>query len=276
VNPNQWVYVNIFNKPLGARTVLPIGQSILAGLIVFALLIGIALGFAFLSYNAGMGALVTLGIMALAFGYRSGMLAVLGAAFVALLPGVLAVGGVDDYRRAKRLSIIEAPVAELSYRQMADVFVLRDFRVATEFAHVRRTYGTVGGAPQAEYFGVAPIVPTSWNKGQQIIAWLGCTGSEQSWCQKVFTHPLRAATREDGRRFEAYWGSALVEAAQRHGLAIANPPLVLHHTEPPDARSGRALTGMIAMPILGFVLWLIGFLAWRAIKPAKAPAPVKG
>jgi hypothetical protein len=28
------------------------------------------------------------------------------------------------------------------------------------------------------------------------------------------------------------------------------------------------------MPIPGFLVWLIGFLLWRAIKRAKSPAPL--
>lgn len=86
LNPRQWAYHHIFNKPPGSRTVLPIGQSILFGLVFFAILCGIPIAFGFVSYGAGMGALVVLAMAGLSFGYRSGMLAVLGATFVALLP----------------------------------------------------------------------------------------------------------------------------------------------------------------------------------------------
>ena len=107
MNPQQWAYYHIFNKPPGARTVLPIGQSILFGLVFFMLLCGIPIAFGFISYGAGMGALVVLGMAGLAFGYRSGMMAALGATFVALLPAAMAVQGAVDYRAASKGTFVE-------------------------------------------------------------------------------------------------------------------------------------------------------------------------
>ncbi len=270
MNPGQWVYYHVFNKPPGARTVLPIGQSILAGLVVFVLIFGVALLVAHISYNAGMGALVVLGIAGLSFGYRSGTLAVLGATFVALLPAAMAVGGVGDYAKAKAIRSAEVTPAEMP-RTETDVFVVKDFRVAAEFTHVYRTQRTIGGKPDAVFYGVAPLVPAAWKKGEAVPAWLSCTGSEESWCTQVLGYPLRGAKRVDPRDQDRY-RFAVEAAAQRHGLAAAPALLVVHHTVTPEESAGGAMGGMIVMPILGFVVWLLGFLLWRAIRPAKAVA----
>jgi hypothetical protein len=273
VNPGQWAYYHIFNKPPGGRTVLPIGQSILAGLIVFVLIIGISVGIGFLSHNAGMGALVTLAMMMLAFGYRSGMLAVLGATFVSMLPAAMAIQGADDYRQAKRLRWAEMRVADLPPTPPNAIYVLKEFRVASEFAHVFRTQRTVGGPPETVHYGVVPIVPSAWKKGEAVRAWLGCTGDE-AWCAKVLAHPVGAVQRAEPHEYQRY--RAAVEAAvERHGLAARPMPFVVDHTQSPDERAGGALSGIIVMPILGFVVWLLGLLVWRAIRPAKEPAPVK-
>jgi hypothetical protein len=273
VNPGQWAYYHIFNKPPGARTVLPIGQSILAGLIVFAFILGIASGFAHISHSAGMGALVVLGLMGLSFGYRSGMLAVLGATFVTLLPGAMAVQGVDDYRQAKRLRWAEMRVADLPATPPNAIYVLKDFRVASEFAHVSSTQRTVGGKAETVHWGAVPIVSPHWKKGDAVRAWLVCTGDE-AWCATVLSHPVRAVQRAEPRDYRSF--RAAVEAAvQRHGLAAAPEPFAVSHTVAPDERAGGAMTGIIVMPILGFIVWLIGFLIWRAIRPARAVAPVR-
>jgi hypothetical protein len=275
VNPGQWAYYHIFNRPPGERTVLPIGPSIVGGLIVFVLIVGISVGIGFLSYNAGMGALVTLAMLALAFGYRSGMLAILGATFVSLLPAAMAIQGVDDYKHAKSLRTAVLSPAEMPRATEANVFVVKDFRVATKLAHVYRTQRTAGEPASTVFYGVTPLVPAAWKKGEAVPAWLACSGGEESWCATVFAHPLRAATPVDRREYERY-RFAIEAAAQRHGLTTAATPLVVNHAEPPGDRAGGALTGIIVMPILGFVVWLLGFLVWRAIKPAKAPAPVQG
>lgn len=273
MNPGQWVYYHVFNKPPGARTVLPIGQSILAGLIVFAVIFGVALLVAHISYNAGMGALVVLAVAGLSFGYRSGMLAVLGATFVALLPAAMAVGGVGDYAKAKAIRSAEVTPAEMP-RTDTDVFVVKDFRVATELVHVYRTQRTIGGKPDPVFYGVAPLVPAAWQKGEPVPAWLSCTGSEESWCTHVLGYPLRGAKRVDARDHERY-RAAVVAAAQRHGLAAAAAPLVVHHIVTPEESASGAMGGMIVMPILGFIVWLLGFLLWRAIRPAKAVARMR-
>ncbi len=273
MNPGQWIYYHVFSKPPGGRIVLPIGWSMLAGLAVFALITGGSLAFAFpfeRSYNAGMSVLVTLGLVALAFGYRSGMLAVLGATFVALLPAALAVGGVEDYRRERRLEVIEVAMADFSAadkRRNADVFVLKEFRVATEFAHIYRA-GDGGAAARAVYYGAAPIVPSAWSKEQEVPAWLGCTGSDERECARLLAHPLRVAAREI-YDFGNYFRAADA-AAKRFALPPVVVPTFLQHSELPAERAARALTGMIGMPLLGFVVWLVGFLVWRAIRPAKA------
>lgn len=273
MNPGQWAYYHIFNRAPGERWVLPIGRSILAGLIVFVLIAGLAVAFAHISHGAGMGALVTLGLMGLAFGYRSGLLAVLGATFVALLPGAMAVQGVDDYRQAKRLRWTETRVADLPPAPPNAIYVLKDFRVASEFAHVIATQVTVAGKAETVHWGAVPIVSPEWKKGDAVRAWLVCNGDE-AWCQKVLSFPMRAVQRAEPRDYRSF--RAAVEAtAQRHGLAAAAEPFVVRHTVAPEERASAAMTGIIAMPVLGFILWLIGFLLWRAIRPAKAPAKTR-
>ena len=273
MNPGQWVYYHVFNRPPGSRTVLQIGQSIVAGLIVFVLIAGIAVGVGFVSINAGMGALVVLGIMGLSFGYRSGMLAVLGATFVALLPAAMAVQGADDYRQAKRLRWAEVRVADMPATPPNAIYVLKDFRVASELAHVSSTQRTVGGNTETVHWGAVPIVSPDWRKGDAVRAWLVCSGDAE-WCAKVLSYPVRAVQRAEPRDYRSF-RIAVQAAAQRHGLTAAPEPFVVSHTVAPDERSGGAMTGMIVMPILGFVVWLIGFLLWRAIRAAKAPVRAK-
>jgi hypothetical protein len=118
-----------------------------------------------------------------------------------------------------------------------------------------------------------PIVSPDWKKGDAVRAWLVCSGDE-AWCAKVLSFPVRAVQRAEPRDYRSF-RAAVEAAAQRHGLAAAAEPFVVSHTVAPDERSGGAMTGMIVMPILGFVVWLIGFLLWRAIRPAKAPVRVK-
>lgn len=274
MNPGQWVYYHVFNRPPGARTVLPIWPSILAGLVVFAAVCGVPVLAAHISYNAGMGAVMVLGIMGLSFGYRSGILAVLGATFVALLPAAMAVGGVGDYAKAKAIRSAVVTPAEMP-RTDTDVFAVKDFRVAAEFAHVYRTQGMIGGKPDAVFYGVAPLVPAAWKKGESVPAWLSCTGSEESWCTQVLAYPLRGARRVDPREHERY-RNAVEAAVRRHGLAAGPAPLIVQHTVTPEESAGGAMTGMIVMPILGFLVWLLGFLLWRALRPAKATARIKG
>lgn len=237
MNPGQWVYYHIFNRPPGARTVLPIGQSIVAGLIVFVFIVGISVGFGFLSLNTGMGALVTLGIMGLAFGYRSGMLAVLGATFVTLLPAAMAIQGADDYRQAKRLRWAEMRVADLPSTPPNAIYVLKDFRVATEFAHVYGTQRTVGGKAETVHYGAVPIVSPNWKKGDAVRAWLVCNGDE-AWCAKVLSYPVHAVQRAEPRDYRSF-RAAVEAAAQRHGLAAAAEPFVVSHTGVARRAHGR-------------------------------------
>lgn len=272
MNPQQWAYYHIFNKPPGSRTMLPIGQSIVAGLIAFALLCGIPIALGFASYNAGMGALVVLGIMGLSFGYRAGMLAVLGATFVALLPAAMAVQGAVDYRRASN----EPPAPEIGAAEAprhggAAVLVFKEARIAADLGHAYRTERMAGGPSQPAYFGAAPVVPQGWTKAQKVPAWITCADGDENWCPKVFGTRLRAAAPAD-RRDLARYRFAADEAMKRHGLAEEPGAPFLRHTTSPAESAGGALGGMIVMPTLGFVVWLLGFLVWRAIKPAKAVA----
>jgi hypothetical protein len=91
----------------------------------------------------------------------------------------------------------------------------------------------------------------------------------------VLAHPLRAVQRAEPRECPRY-RTAVEAAVERHGLAARPMPFVADHTQALDERAGVAMTGIIVMPILGFGAWLLGFLVWRAIRPAKARARVKG
>jgi len=274
LNPQQWAYYHIFNKPPGARTVLPIGQSILFGLVFFVLLCGIPIAFGFISYGAGMGALVVLGMAGLAFGYRSGMMAVLGATFVALLPAAMAVQGAVDYRAASKGMFVEIGAAEAPRHANAPVLVFKDARIAGDLGYAYRTERTVGGPSQPVYYGAAPIVPPGWTQAQKVPAWMTCSDGQESWCPKVFATPVKSAAPADARD-RARHRAAADEAMKRHGLAEEPGAPLLRHTTSSADTAGGAMTGMIVMPILGFVAWLIGFLVWRAIKPAKSAAPAK-
>ena len=79
----------------------------------------------------------------------------------------------------------------------------------------------------------------------------------------------------DAKSIEDLMLEAADEAMKRHGLAEEPGAPLLRHTTSPADSAGGALTGMIAMPILGFLVWLIGFLVWRAIKPTKAVAQAR-
>jgi hypothetical protein len=58
----------------------------------------------------------------------------------------------------------------------------------------------------------------------------------------------------------------MVEMAQRFGLVPAPGAPLLQLATPPAERAEAAVTGMIAMPILGFAVWLLGLLLWRSVR----------
>lgn len=55
-------------------------------------------------------------------------------------------------------------------------------------------------------------------------------------------------------------------AAQRFRLSVA-PDAPLFRLTTPESGAEGALTGAIVFPILDYVVRLVGFLCWRALRP---------
>ena len=254
---------HILHQPPGEKTVLRLLPAIAVGLGVFVVMCGVPVGLGFLSHGLGMGALVVLALAGLSLGYRAGTLSILGATFVALLPAAMAVGGADDFKTARRVTVAEIAVAEAPRHPDAQVLIFTDARVATEFTHTWTSRPPAGGPDM--HHAMAPLVPRGWQRGMPVSAWRVCGGGDADWCQQALAHPVRAAQRLKDAEATRYQ-SVVAEAERRFGLASAPGAPLLHLTTPPAERADGAVTGMIFMPILGFVVWLLGLLLWRAAR----------
>lgn len=253
----------ILHQPPGEKTVLPLVSAIATGFGVFVLMSVIPVALGFLSYGLGMGILVVLSLAGLSLGYRAGILSILGATFAALLPAALAVGGADDLKAARRVSVAEIAVADAPRRTDAQVLLFSDVRVASEFVVTWTTRRSPGG--QELHYAMAPLVPADWQRGTPVPAWRVCSGGDADWCRWALSHPVRATQRLNAADEERY-RPGVAEMTQRFGLTSAPGAPLLQLTTPPAERAEAAVTGMIVMPILGFVVWLLGLLLWRGVR----------
>lgn len=253
----------ILHQPPGEKTVLPLLSAIAMGFGVFMLMSVIPVALGFLSYGLGMGILVVLSLAGLSLGYRAGILSILGATFAALLPAALAVGGADDLKAARRVSVAEIAVADAPRRTDAQVLVFSDVRVASELVVTWTTRRSPGG--QELHYAMAPLVPADWQRGTPVPAWRVCSGGDADWCRWALSHPVRATQRLNAVDEERY-RPGVAEMTQRFGLTSAPGAPLLQLTTPPAERAEAAVTGMIFMPILGFVVWLLGLLLWRGVR----------
>ncbi len=254
---------HVLHQPPGEKRVLRLLPAIAAGLGVFGAMCGIPVALGFLSHGLGMGALVVLALACLSLGYRAGTLSILGATFAALLPAAMAVGGADDFKTARRIAVAEVTVAEASRYRDAQVLIFTDARVATEFTHTWTSRPPAGKAEM--HHAMAPLVPQGWQRGTPVPAWRVCSGGDADWCRQALAHPVRAAQRLKETEATRYQ-PIVAEAERRFGLASAPGAPLLHLTTPPAERAEGAVTGMIFMPILGFVAWLLGLLLWRGVR----------
>lgn len=252
----------ILHQPPGEKTVLPLMSAIGLGFAVFVLMSVIPTALGFVSYGLGMGALVALSLAGLSWGYRTGILSILGATFVALLPAALAVGGTDDLKTARRITVAEISVVDAPARTNAQVLIFSDVRVATDFTV---TWTTRRPSGQELHYAMAPLVPTDWQRSTPVPAWRVCSGGDADWCPWALSQPVRATQRVSAADEERY-RSSLAEMTKRFGLTSAPGAPLLQLTTPPSQRAEAAMTGVIFMPILGFVAWLLGLLLWRGVR----------
>jgi hypothetical protein len=253
----------ILHQPPGEKRVLSLLPAIVVGFAIFLVMSAVPVGLGFLSYGLGMGAIVALALAGLSLGYRGGILSVLGATFAALLPAAMAVGGADDFKTAMRTTAAEIPVADAPRHGEAQVLVFSDARVATEFTHAWTSVSSARG-PEV-HRAMAPLVPQGWQRGMPVPAWRVCSGGDADWCPKALAYPVRAAQRLGDADVTRY-KPEVAQAERRYGLASAAGAPLLYLTQPPAERAAAAVTGMILMPILGFVVWLLGLLLWRGVR----------
>ena len=250
------------HQPPGEKIVLRLLPAMAVGLGVFVRMNAVPVGLGFLSHGLGMGALAVLALAGLWLGYRAGILSILGATFAALLPAALAVGGASDLQAARRTTVAEIPTAEAPQHGDAQVLIFSDARVATEFTY-RWTSPPPKGGPEVHH-AIAPLAPRDWQRDTPVPAWRVCSGGNAAWCTQALAHPVRAAQRlraSDAARDQP----AIAETERRFGLASVPGAPLLHLATPPAERAAAALTGMIFMPILGFGVWLLALLLWRAV-----------
>ena len=95
----------MLRQPPGEKRVLPLLQAAAVGFGIFALMSVVPTALGFVSYGLGLSTLAALALFGLWLAYRAGILSVLGATFVALLPAALAVGSSPkDIRTIVRLN----------------------------------------------------------------------------------------------------------------------------------------------------------------------------
>lgn len=246
----------------GEKRVLPLLQAAASGLVIFVLMSVVPTALGFVSYGLGLSALTAMALCGLWLAYRAGILSVLGATFVALLPAALAVGGADDFKAARRTVEVTIPVADAPRHAEADVLILTDLRVAAEFTVTWKTSPPSGG-PEMHH-AMVPLVPTGWQRGTLVPAWRVCSGGEPAWCRRALSYPVHAVRRVDDR--DGRYRLGMMEMASRFGLTPAPGAPLLQLTTPPGQRAEAAVTGMIAMPVLGFMAWLLGLLLWRSVR----------
>lgn len=253
----------MLHQPPGEKTVLRLLPTIGLGCAVFAAMSVIPAALGLLSYGLGLTALALLALAGLLLGYRAGVLSVLVATFVALLPAALAVGGAADLVAARRVSVAEIAVADAPQRTDAQVLILRDAHVATEFTLTWTTRVPSTGADM--HHAMAPLVPPDWQRAMPVPAWRICNGGDAAWCVKALAYPVRAVRRLDDTDAVRYRAS-IGDATQRFGLVSLPDAPLLQLTTPPQERAAAARTGMIFMPVFGFVVWLVGLLLWRGVR----------
>lgn len=253
----------ILHQPPGEKTVLRLLPAIAVGFCVFVVMSVVPVALGLLSYGLGLGTLAVLALAGLSLGYRAGILSILGATFAALLPAALAVGGADDLKAAGRVSVAEIAIADAPRRNDAQVLIVRDARVATEFTLAWTTHAPSTGADI--HHAMAPLVPSDWQRSMPVPAWRVCSGGDAEWCVKALAYPVRAVRRLENTEAARYRPS-IGDAMRRFDLAsLPNAPL-LQLTTPPHERAAAARTGMIFMPVFGFVVWLAGLLLWRGVR----------
>jgi hypothetical protein len=169
-------------------------------------------------------------------------------------------------RTARRTVVVETTVARAPEHPDAQVLILRDARVGTEYT---LTWTTRAPSGADIHHAAAPLVPSHWQRNEPVPAWRVCSGGDATWCVKAMTHPVHAMRRLDKAQAEQY-RPRIAELAHRFDLRLAPDAPLLQLTTPPAERASAAVTGMILLPVLGFVLWLLGLLAWRAVRRLRA------
>jgi hypothetical protein len=246
----------------GDKRVLRLMPAIAIGIAVFVVMSAVPVALGFLSYGLGLGALAALTLAGLVLSYRAGVLSLFGATFAALLPAALAIGGADDLKTARRTIVASTALAEIARHADAQVLLLHDARVATEFTARWTTRPRAGGAEQ--HHAAAPLVAPDWRANMPVPAWRVCSGGDVVWCERALAQLVHAARRLTAAEAARY-RDGIAEAERRFGLVSAAAAPLLQLATPPDDRARAALTGMIAMPLIGCVVWLAGLLIWRAI-----------
>lgn len=248
--------------PPGEKRVLRLVPAVATGALAFVVITALPVALGFVSYGLGLGTLAALTFTGLLLSYRAGILSTFIAIFVALLPAALAVGGADDLKTARRTVVAEVGVSEAPTHGDVQVLLLRDARVAAEFAARWTSRPTSGGAEQ--HHAAAPLVPPDWQRTTPVPAWRVCSGGAAGWCEHALAQPVRAARRLTATEAARY-RDGIADAERRFGLVSAPAAPLLQLTTPPADRARAAVTGMVFVPLAGFVAWLLGLLIWRGI-----------